>query len=180
VIGTSTETLRIDADVAESDIGELKIGQSARFNVPAFPTEFEANVDSVGIDARRVGASVRYPVSLRVNNPEKKLLPGMTATVRVEVARTENALTVREAALRFLPANAEEATPRSRVWLMRGLTLEAVAVEPGLSDGAFTEIRPVASEAGTLSLEPGAHVAIGLLSGSQQKSGGAGIKLGNR
>ncbi|MEN9580754.1 MAG: hypothetical protein RJA70_3763 [Pseudomonadota bacterium] len=175
VIGTPIAALRLDADVAESDIGELRIGQAARFSVPAFAKEFDAVVEQVGIDARKVGVSVRYPVTLRVNNADKALLPGMTATVRIEVARADSVLAVREAALRFLPVDAPEAEPRSRVWKLTPTGVEPVQVTPGLSDGAFTElVAPLSA------LAAGTPVAVGVAAGGKQQSGSAGIRLGNR
>lgn len=175
VIGTPIQSLRIDADVAESDIGELRPKQAARFTVPAFSKEFDAVVEQVGIDARRVGASVRYPVTLKVNNGDASLLPGMSATVRIEVARADNVVAVREAALRFVPSDAPDAEPRTRVWRMTNTGVEEVSVTPGLSDGAFTELKTPPE-----TLTVGTPVAIGVGNAAKQKSGGAGIRLGNR
>lgn len=177
VVGSALETLRIDAEVAESEIGLLKPGQVARFSVPAFAgRSFDARVEHLGIDAQRTGIAVRYPVELRAPNADRALLPGMTATIRVEVARVENALATREAALRFRPEDDQEAEPRSRVYRVDGSELEPVDVIAGLSDGAYTEIRPKRPEL----LSVGSPVALGTLASSQQKRSGAGIRLGNK
>jgi HlyD family secretion protein len=177
VVGTPLSSLRVDADVAESEIGLVRRGQVARFGVPAFPGRaFEATVESIAIDAERTGVAVRYRVQLRADNPQGVLLPGMTATARIEVARVENVLAAREAALRFVPEHAEAAPPRSRVWLVRGQELEPVRVTAGLSDGAFTELKP--ETPGTLAI--GAELALGLRTTETETRTGPGIKLGNK
>jgi HlyD family secretion protein len=176
VVGSSLDTLRIDADVAESEVGQLKPGELAHFAVPAYPGKsFEAHVERIGIDAQRTNAAVRYPVELSAQNPDRTLLPGMTATVTMEVSRVENALAVREAALRFHPEGTSDASPRGQVWLVTQHGLEAVAVKPALSDGAYTAIEPVPPA----QLPVGTKLALGVLSGgSSDKAQGPGIKLG--
>jgi len=98
--------------------------------------------------------------------------------VTMEVSRVENALAVREAALRFRPENAPEAPARRQVWLVTSHGLESVAVKPGLSDGAFTAIEPESPA----QLPVGTRVALGVLNGGSdaQKTQGPGIKLGGK
>ena len=176
VIGSALESLRIDAEVSESEVGELKPGQTATFTVPAYPKRtFEARVERVGIDARRGSAAVKYPVELRADNASGLLRPAMTATVTIAVARVEKALVVRDAALRFRPEGATDAPARSRVFRVTEGGLEEVRVEAGLSDGVFTEVRPQSREA----LPLGAELAIGPAN-SERATGGPGISLGNR
>jgi hypothetical protein len=93
----------------------------------------------------------------------------MTARVHMEVARAENALAVREAALRFTPPDAAEATEsRARVWRVRSAPneLESVAVKAGISDGMFTAIEVAPGAA----LHASDEVAIGLLHPDQTMS----------
>jgi HlyD family secretion protein len=175
VIGSALDTLRVDADVAEAEVGRLHPGQLAHFTVPAFPgRNFEGKVERIGIDAARTSSAVRYPVELSADNHEHALLPGMTATVTIEVDRVENALAVREAALRFRPEGATEGAPRHQVWTPTSKGLEAIAVKPGLSDGAFTAVEP---EPPAL-LPVGTRLALGVIASEGQKSTGPGIKLG--
>ncbi|HTQ08361.1 MAG TPA: efflux RND transporter periplasmic adaptor subunit [Polyangiaceae bacterium] len=175
VVGSALETLRVDADVAEAEVGRLHPGQTAHFSVPAYPgRNFDGKVERIGIDAERTSSAVRYPVELSADNHERALLPGMTATVTIEVARAENAVAVREAALRFRPEGATEAEPRHQVWTLTGKGLEAIAVQPGLSDGAFTVVEP---EPPAL-LPVGTRLVLGVVASDSQKSSGPGIKLG--
>lgn len=175
VVGSELEVLRVDADVAESEIGLLRAGQSARFTVPAFPGRtFDGKVERIGIDAQRTGAAVRYPVELRAENPGRMLLPGMTANVTIEVDRKENTLAVREAALRFRPEGAQEGPPRRQVWSVTADGLDAIAIKPGISDGAYTAVEP---EPPTL-LPVGTKLALGVLASETGKGSSPGIKLG--
>jgi HlyD family secretion protein len=179
VVATPLARLRIDADVSEADIGDLRVGQTASFEVQAYPgRSWTARVERIGLEPTRDGAVVTYPVLLSAENPDGRLLPGMTAAVRIEVARANGVLAVREAALRFTPEEAAEAPSRSRVWLHRGVSqLTALAVKPGLSDGAYTEVKPDAPA----ELNPGDRVAVGLLAAAQSDGRAQpGVSLGSK
>lgn len=176
VIGDSLDPLLIDAWVAEADIGQVAVGQKATFTVPAYPgRKFEAVVRSIGIDANRQGNNVRYLVKLDAKNDDKRLLPGMTTTLRIAVAHADHALAVREAALRFSPDGSS--ADRSRVWRLSGTgTLQAVHVVTGVSDGAYTEVHAARGE----SLDAGNAVVIGRALPTGNGSRGPGISLGGR
>jgi HlyD family secretion protein len=176
VVAAPLTKMRIDADVSEADIGDLQVGQDATFEVQAFGgRRWSARVERIGLEPNREGAVVSYPVLLSADNPDGKLMPGMTAAVRIEVARAVDVLAVREAALRFTPEDAEEAPARSRVWLHRGPSqLTAVRVIPGLSDGANTQITPVSDG----ELNPGDRVAVGFLAAQGEHRAQPGVSLG--
>jgi HlyD family secretion protein len=75
----------------------------------------------------------------------------MTATVSFEVARADNALMVPNAAMRFnpvaAPADSDFGRPgkarkmQPRVFKLDAGRLVEVPIEPGLTDGSFTEVR---------------------------------------
>lgn len=178
VIGDPLDVMRIDARVGEADIGDVRVGQSTSFEVQAYPGRtFHAKVDRIGLEPTRAEGLVTYPVTLLAANPGAVLLPGMTATVRLEVARRTNVLAVREAALRWSPADAGQAPPRTRAWRWtKRSTIEAVTVTAGLSDGQYTEITPAQGAR----LAEGDRIALGLASPGAAPSGGnrPGISLG--
>jgi HlyD family secretion protein len=178
VIGEPLEQMRVDVDVSEADIGEVKVGQKTGFEVQTFPGRtFEARVDRVGVEPRREAGVVTYPVRLLAENPERVLLPGMTAAVHIEVAHVSNVLAVRDGALRFTPAGAAEAPPRSRLFRRVGpAELEAVPVEVGLSDGVYTEVRP----RDNVNLSERDQVAVGLLRPDAAERLQPGISLGGK
>lgn len=178
VVATPLDHMRIDADVSEADIGEVHVGQAAHFEVQTFPgREFTAHVERIGLAAKREGAVVTYPVMLTADNTEHVLLPGMTAAVSIEIAQVKDALAVREAALRFSPEGAAVAPARSRVWKhVGGAELEPITVTTGISDGAYTEIKPQPAEA----LAPGDAVAVGLFQKKADDAAKPGVSLGSK
>jgi HlyD family secretion protein len=175
VIGSELGSLRIDAEVSESEVGNLEPGGEATFIVPAYPKRtFTARVERVGIDARRDAAAVKYPVELRAGNASGLLRPAMTATVTIPVASAENVLVARDAALRFRPEGEPEAKVRTRVYRVTPDGLVEVPVSTGLSDGSFTQIIPQSP------LPVGTPLAIGPSTNARQAGDGPGISLGNR
>ena len=145
VIGEPLSLMRVDASVSETDVRFVKPGQAAEVIVAAAAgNTFVGEVQRVGIDADRVDGAVLYPVTLLVQNPKGLLLPGMTARVRMNVAHAENVLAVHEAALRFIPPDAEPAALRSRVWRRIGKNqLDPVMVTVGISDGVHSQVTAV-------------------------------------
>ena len=173
-IGAPLETMHVVAPVGEADIGEVVLGQTAGFEVPTYPGKsFEAQVEHINPDPKTQYGAVFYDVTLRTENPDRLLLPGMTAQVRIRVAKTDDALAVREAALRFTPEGAPPAPARSRLWRVKGQQLEELAVEPGLSDGAMTEVRPVGGQ----SLDADDTIALGLAATGNDEGAAPSLSL---
>ena len=150
--------MRVNASVDESDVGRVQAGQAVRFTVDAYPDEaFTGTVAQVRLDAQVAQNVVTYTTVIDVDNPELKLKPGMTATVSIEVARTDQSLTVPAAALRVKPSEAvlaaynaassavasvegRAAGRQATVWRLRDGRLEPIAVQAGLSDGLTTAV----------------------------------------
>jgi HlyD family secretion protein len=96
--------MQVQADVDQSDISRIAVGQVARFTVDAYADEtFEGTISQIRLNATQTQNVITYPVIADVANPGLKLRPQMTADVTIEVARVENALRVPNAALRFRP-----------------------------------------------------------------------------
>ena len=92
--------------IDEADIGQVKVGQQARFTVDACPERnFRGRVTQLRLAATNTNNVITYPVVVEVDNPEQILLPGMTANAEIEISRKDNALTVPNSALRFRPAD---------------------------------------------------------------------------
>jgi HlyD family secretion protein len=110
--------MQVAADVSESDIGTVKVGQPVRFNVDAYPDrDFGGRVSQIRLNATVNQNVVTYPVIVEVENPDLMLRPTMTANVSIEVARARDVLRVPNAALRWKPeakagTSAEEAANR--------------------------------------------------------------------
>ena len=103
-IAQDLSKMQIDSSFAEADIGNIKVGQKAKFSVDAFQNRtFEGVVKQLRLNPTVTSNVVTYNVVVSVDNPDKTLLPGMTAYVNIVVAEHENVMQVPNAALRFKP-----------------------------------------------------------------------------
>ena len=103
--------MQVQADVDQSDIGRIQVGQVARFTVDSYPDqEFRGKIAQIRLNATVSQNVVTYPVIVEVPNPDEKLRPKMTANVTIDVATVSDVLRVANAALRFKPENAGTAT----------------------------------------------------------------------
>ena len=105
VIAQDLTKMQVDTNVDEADVGRLQVGQHATFTVDAFPGRFFTGaITQVRKAAQILQNVVTYDVVVSADNSDLKLLPGMTANIRVVTDQRENALRVPNAALRFRPA----------------------------------------------------------------------------
>ena len=164
-IANDLTKMQIDANVAEADVGVVKIDQNVDFTVDAFPMEtFHGKVVQVRNAPITVQNVVTYDTVIGVSNPELKLKPGMTANVSIVVARKENVLQIKNAALRYHPpeatslatkrtgasrsgrpgggySNAAERAQRTVYVLASGASRpESRQIRTGISDGVVTEV----------------------------------------
>jgi HlyD family secretion protein len=104
--------MQVETSVDEADIGRLKLDDRANFTVDAFPGEtFTGTVTQIRKAPQVVQNVVTYTVIVGVENPSGKLMPGMTANVKLVVAQKANALKIPNAALRFRPAGVDAPAP---------------------------------------------------------------------
>ena len=103
--------MQVDTNVSEADIGHVAVGQVATFTVDAYPGQvMRGTVRDIRSAPIVVQNVVNYNAVIAVDNPERKLKPGMTATVSILVAQRHNVLKIPKAALRFQP----QLTPQER------------------------------------------------------------------
>jgi HlyD family secretion protein len=168
-IAQDLSNMQINTNVAEADVGKMRIDQPVRFTVDAFPgRRFEGGVKQIRLSPIIQQNVVTYNVVVGVDNRDLKLLPGMTAYISIDVDKREDVLLVPTAALRFRPRDAapevkkaaapgdrnaaspgdkNAATPGDRkarsggprVYVARGEQLVPVNIQTGLSDGKFVE-----------------------------------------
>jgi HlyD family secretion protein len=141
--------MQIDTNVAESDIGAVKLGQEVDFSVDAYPdTMFEGKVWQIRQAPITVQNVVTYDVVIQVNNKNLKLMPGMTANVSIVIQTRHDVLRITNAALRFRfsdkPAVAGSGGAGEKkgpsVWVLENNKPKRVFITPGISDGNYTEI----------------------------------------
>jgi HlyD family secretion protein len=104
VIANDLSRMQILASVDESDIGKIEAGQPVTFTVQSFPDrQFTGTVEQVRLNSTTLNNVVSYTAVVSVSNEDGKLLPGMTASVKLVTASADDVLTVPSTALRFTP-----------------------------------------------------------------------------
>lgn len=103
-IAQDLRKMQVDTSIDEADIGKIQVGHKATFTVDAFPgKEFKGRINQIRKAPRTIQNVVTYVVIVSADNEDLRLLPGMTANVRIIIAEKSAALKVSNAALRFKP-----------------------------------------------------------------------------
>ena len=161
-IANDLTKMQIDTNVAEADVGVLEVGQDVDFTVDAFPMRtFHGKVVQVRNAPITVQNVVTYDTVIGVSNPDLKLKPGMTANVSIVVAHKDDVLQLKNATLRYRPAEATPGEIRSRspapggtrgsagrerrtsertVYVLSSGEPKPVQIKTGISDGVVTEV----------------------------------------
>ncbi|HVN57977.1 MAG TPA: efflux RND transporter periplasmic adaptor subunit [Bacteroidales bacterium] len=106
-IANDLTRMHVEAAIDEADIGQVKPGQPVIFTVDAYPTEsFRGDIRQVRLQPIVTSNVVTYTVIVNAPNPDKKLMPGMTANITVLVQKVDSVLTIPGKALRFTPDQA--------------------------------------------------------------------------
>ncbi len=96
--------MEVQTNVDEADIGKVQEGQAVEFTVDAYPgLKFTGSVSQVRLQPVTTNNVVTYVVILNAPNPDKKLMPGMTASAIIFSERKEDALILSAKAVRFNP-----------------------------------------------------------------------------
>jgi len=158
VVAETLRRMEVEVDIDEADIGRLAPGQQAEFTVPAHPERvFPAVVRKVHLAPKPGLGVVTYRAVLDAPNPDGALLPGMTATARIDTATLTDVMLVPNGALRWAPEDGDPQpapTPVdgrrvARAWRRVDGEPVSVDVQPGASDGRFTVVDPGAVTDGT-------------------------------
>src|SRR6266508_3394701 len=187
--------MQVDTNVDEADVSRVRVGQRVTFTVDSFPGQsFTGEVVQIRKAPQVLQNVVTYDVVVSAQNTDQKLLPGMTANVRIVTDQKADVLRVPNSALRFRPSGVEDRQgPRpagpggpggpggasgqrvggltGRVWTPgAGGKPQPVPVQLGVSDGSSTEVLSGISE--------GQEVIVGLSgSGDRPSQPGTGPRL---
>ncbi len=190
-IAQDLSKMQINSSFAEADIGNIKVGQRAKFNVDAFPNrDFEGVVKQIRLNPVNTSNVVTYDVVISVDNPGEKLLPGMTAYVNIGVSNRQNVLLVPNAALRYKPKTDEKSAGKNgnksereggkargrkkagnedmgsgKVYTLQDGKPVLMRVRTGITDGRMTEIISQQLTAGT-------QIIVGEMQEDDNKAGG--------
>jgi HlyD family secretion protein len=104
IIAADLTKMQVNANIDEADVGRIRPKQHVTFRVDAYPTEtFEGTVAQIRLQPVVVQNVTTYGTVIDVPNQDLKLKPGMTANVKVEIAKKTDIVRIANAALRFRP-----------------------------------------------------------------------------
>jgi HlyD family secretion protein len=189
LIAEDLTKMQIWVAVNEADVARIKPGAPVTFICDAFPgRQFDGTVAKVRLNATMTQNVVMYTVVVNTENPDKVLLPYMTANVSFTVSKQTNSLLVPNAALRWSPSSPSQLAAGARsqnpvdppadnpsagkaakggqgfIWLKDGEFVRPVEVKVGTSDGSSTAV--IADN-----LKEGNEVVTGESTGAEQSGG---------
>ena len=156
--------MKLSVNVDEADIGKVRVGQTATFRVDAYPNRsFTSRVTEMRSTPKTSNGVVTYETILSVDNKDRLLQPGMTATADIVVTTLEDTLLVSNAALRFTPPAPSQPTGgrggffllppppgarrtpppakgQPRIWILEDNNPVPIDVVTGPTDGKVTAI----------------------------------------
>ncbi len=105
-LAENLDQMEVLTSVDEADIGRVRVHAHAVFSVDAFPNrKFEGEVSEIRQAPVTTNNVVTYTVVVTTRNPQHLLMPGMTATVSINVESKKQVVLVPNAALRYRPSN---------------------------------------------------------------------------
>jgi HlyD family secretion protein len=126
--------MHVDVSIAEVDYNRLAVGQSVQLVLDAITAAtFHGTVKEIGLNASNAGGSVTYPVRVVISDADKKVLPGMTAAVSIEVSHLENVLMMPNRAVRALNGSLV-------VYILQTGVLKPVTITLGASNDTMSQV----------------------------------------
>jgi macrolide-specific efflux system membrane fusion protein len=142
-IDLAAATFQVTANVVETDIATMQIGQAASVTVGAISADLTGTVTAIApvAETSTSGGVVSYAVTVALNAPPATLRPGMTADVTVTTASANGVLAVPAAAIRGTSGAytvlvlTAAGTPESRPVTVGLMTSSLVEIKSGLNAG---------------------------------------------
>ncbi|NIS07528.1 MAG: efflux RND transporter periplasmic adaptor subunit [Candidatus Dadabacteria bacterium] len=148
-VANNLDKMVVIASVNEIDIGKVKEGNNCEFTTDAYPGEkYSGQITQIISEPITVNNLVSYDVLIEFENTDKKLKPGMTASVEILVGSKNNVLIADRSALRFIPPsneyivnNAKYSQDDEVLWVKaRGGKLKPVIITTGTKNDTHVEI----------------------------------------
>ncbi|MEP0862564.1 MAG: efflux RND transporter periplasmic adaptor subunit [Ignavibacterium sp.] len=138
--------LKLILNVSESNLRDVKVGQTVEIKSDIFPNEtFKGNISR--INAAINPASRTFEVEVKIPNPNEKLKPGMYVRAKILIGKTEGIIVNRSAALKQLGSTAYygfivKDNTAKRVELTLGKEFDSlVEITSGLNEGDYLVTR---------------------------------------
>ena len=116
-IATDLSQMQVKASIDEADIGSISEDAKVTFTVDAFPNSlFEGKIAEIRLNPQTVQNVVTYSVILSIQNKDLRLKPGMTASIKIMVARAGQRFEGSQCGHSVPPAGDSGAVVRSDWW----------------------------------------------------------------
>lgn len=103
-IAEDLSKMEIHALVDESDIGQIKHAETAKFTVESYPDEeFTGTVKQIRLQPQVISNVVNYTIVIDADNKDGLLLPGMTATVDIITEGRNDVYYLPNSAFSYIP-----------------------------------------------------------------------------
>lgn len=178
-ITIAAATYEVTADVVESDISAMSVGQEATIAVDAIGATIQGTVSAIAPSAGDAGSGVvSYPVTVTLTGAPTALRAGMTADITIVTASATGVVTVPTEALRgtagsyrvqVLGADGEPVTRDVTVGLVTNTTAE---IQSGLAEGETVITGTASSRLATTDSDSGGTVIRGTGGGVALPGGG--------
>jgi HlyD family secretion protein len=150
-IAENLHRMQVDVATDESDVGNLKRGGMVNFKVDAFPKDtFVGQIREVRLNSTMVQNVVTYDTVVDFENPDLKLLPGMTAYVTIPIGEAKDVIKLPNGAVRFRPDIPDD--ERNALLQQAGISLPGAGKSKGMASGgpsaATGDGAPAKGEAG--------------------------------
>jgi HlyD family secretion protein len=176
--------MQLEVKIDEADVGQVKAGQRAAFQVDAYPgRNFDATVARLDLGPTTTTSSsgsgqvVAYTAVLTAANPDLALRPGMTGTASIVATEKKNVLLVPNSALRFTPPASGTATGGvTNVLMPRRFRSNSQTTSLNIGRGSLQTIYVLGNDRKLLPVS----VQVGDSNGSQTEVSAEGLAAGQK
>ena len=143
-ISIASSTYEVTADVVESDISSMSVGQDATIGVDAIGATITGTVSAIAPtagDGSDSGSVVSYPVTVTLTGAPTALRAGMTADITIVTASATGVLTIPAEALRGTTGDyrvqvmGADGTPTVKPVTVGLVTSTTAEIKAGLAEG---------------------------------------------
>ena len=138
----ASTTYQVTTDVVESDLADIKIGQTATIAIDALDTEVEGTVSAISpVASDSSSGVVSFPVTVTLAETPPTARAGMSADVTITIASAKGVLTVPSSALQGSDGDyavmtlGADGTPQRTPVQVGLLTSTTAEIKSGLSEG---------------------------------------------
>jgi macrolide-specific efflux system membrane fusion protein len=179
----ASTTYQVTANVVESDLASMAVGQAASVSITAVSATVDGKVTAIAptTTGSSTGSVVSYPVTVALTNAPATVRAGMTADVTITIDSATNVMTIPAAALRGTTGNytvltlAADGTPTAQPVDVGLVTNTTAEIKSGLTVGQQVVTGVSTPQTGTATTTNGGFGGFG---GGVGIPGGGGTRRG--